>query len=118
MALTELPAQCLAHSGRSIKASCHKPRPLARSLFLQEPFYFAAKGIRKVAGSPMSLAEEEESKRWSLEKKQEGVPESAPVGTLWQRQSPHKEAQGRRAQPLVQVSEGRRLLLGPISAFP
>lgn len=43
-----------------------QPRSLARSL--QESSYLASKGIKKVAGSPESLAEEEEegekAKRW------------------------------------------------------
>lgn len=101
-----------------------KPRSLARSQFFQEPFYLAAKGIRKVAGSPTSLGEEEERKRWRLEKKQGRIPESAPVGNPAAEtfsitsKFPNKEAQGYRAQPLFQMSEGRRLLLGLNFHFP
>lgn len=62
-----------------------EPSSLARPQFIQESFYSATKGIKKVAGSPASLAEEEEQeeegKRRRAGEKLERVPEAALVGS-------------------------------------
>lgn len=52
-----------AHSGCSINAACTEPKAFARSQFIQESFYCATKGIKKLAGSAVSTAQEEEGKR-------------------------------------------------------
>ena len=42
---------------------CTEPKASARSQFIQESFHCATKGIKKLAGSAVSAAQEEEGKR-------------------------------------------------------
>lgn len=80
MALTKLPARCLAHSGRAINASCQQAQVVSKVPVLSGTFLFCRQRNQEGGWQPYVTRKEEERKRWRLEKKQGRVPGSAPVG--------------------------------------
>lgn len=56
--LTKHSAQSLHTVGAQPMLPALSPRPFARSQFIQASFYSATKGVKKVAGSPVSPVEE------------------------------------------------------------